>query len=84
MFESKNCILYMTNIQLTGVVCKMSSDNFSSDNFSILLVLLSIYLIIGAMAQVFIDDHIHPSSIFMYLLISTFLTSAITSWVTNF
>lgn len=43
---------------------------------SVLLIIMSIYLIIAVATEVFVDDFIKPHSLFNYLLISTFISGA--------
>lgn len=42
--------------------------------FSILFLLMAIYMIITVAAEVFIDDYVRPRSKFSYLVIGTMLT----------
>ena len=41
---------------------------------SILFIIMAIYFIMTVASEVFIDDFVKPSSMFVYLLLSTFLT----------
>ena len=42
---------------------------------SVLLLLISIYYIISVGTEFFLDDYIHPSSMFSFLLISSTISS---------
>ena len=42
--------------------------------FSILFVLMALFLVFAVAAEVFIDDYLQPHSMFTYLVASTFLT----------
>ena len=43
-------------------------------SFSVFFVVLAIYFIIAVAAEVFVDDHIKPRSLFTYILASTVVT----------
>jgi len=45
--------------------------------FSVLYLLMALYLIIAVAAQVFIDQYVVPKSAFTYLVISTLLTGIV-------
>jgi hypothetical protein len=42
--------------------------------FTVLFLLMAIYLVIAVAAQVFIDEYVAPHTMFAYLVISTLLT----------
>ena len=42
--------------------------------FSILFIIMAIYLVITVAAEIFIDDYVKPRSMFTYFVISTLLT----------
>ncbi len=44
---------------------------------STLLIVIALLFIIAIAVEVFIDDYVKPKTMFMYLLISTILTSII-------
>ena len=42
--------------------------------FSVLFILMALYLVVTVAAEVFIDDYVKPQSMFTYLVLSTLLT----------
>jgi len=42
--------------------------------FSVLFVIMALYLVITVAAEVFIDDYVKPHSMFTYFVLSTLLT----------